>query len=155
MPKDFKKKLIVVILCVLCTTITVLAKSEEEEASLSDELVAYATSDEFLGLPYCWGGTSPETGFDCSGFVWYVYSQFGLNIPRVTYDQRYEGSTVANIGELKKGDLVFFYSYDHVGIYVGENQMVHSGDSGLEIASMEVGGYYANNFCGGAHILPD
>ena len=153
MPKENLKKLFVAII-VIFTVMTVFARSEAKgETSLEEELVEYATSKEFLGLPYCWGGTSPETGFDCSGFVRYVYSYFGINIPRTTYDQRNEGSPVATIGELVKGDLVFFYAYDHVGIYIGENQMVHSGDSGLEIASMEEDSYYANNFCGGAHIL--
>lgn len=82
-----------------------------------------AKARQFLGTPYVWGGTSP-LGFDCSGFVQYVFKQFGVNLPRVSYQQSRSAKKVDK-GEMQAGDLVFFdYSSrnpgaDHVGIYIG------------------------------------
>lgn len=103
-----------------------------------EELFAYAA--QFLGTPYLWGGTSPETGFDCSGFVQYVYGHFGIKLRRVTYDQIYDGPHVEK-SDLKPGDLVFFGTWEdphHVGIYLGDNKYMHAPRTGdvIKIAPM-------------------
>ena len=95
----------------------------------SDSVVAYASN--FLGTPYVWGANGPEN-FDCSGFVRYVYSHFGVSLSRTTYTQIEEGSYVSR-DDLQPGDLVFFGSGSnphHVGMYVGNNSYIHAPRTG-------------------------
>ena len=109
----------------------------------TDEVVVFAAN--YIGLPYRYGGTSPTTGFDCSGFVQFVYKNFGMYLGRTTYDQIKEGVGVAR-NDLGVGDLVFFGSWSnptHVGIYVGDNCYIHSprtGDS-IKVSSMDRSGF--------------
>lgn len=96
----------------------------------NNEVLAYAS--KFLGTPYKWGGTSPDTGFDCSGFTQYVYAHFGIRIGRTTRDQIKSGVAVSR-SELKVGDLVLFGKNGdptHVGIYAGNNTYIHSPRTG-------------------------
>lgn len=100
---------------------------EVKNARQGREIADYAL--QFIGAKYKYGGKSPETGFDCSGFVYYVYAQFGYNLERVANDQARQGSEVAE-GELMAGDLIAFYKgadyVGHVGIYVGDGWYVHA-----------------------------
>lgn len=103
-----------------------------------DELLSYSAT--FLGTPYLWGGTSPETGFDCSGFTQYVFARFGVTLGRTTYDQINDGIRVEK-SELRPGDLVFFGTWGnpyHMGIYWGDDKFIHSPRTGdvLKISSM-------------------
>lgn len=88
-------------------------------------------AQQFLGVPYVWGGSSPN-GFDCSGFVQYVYAQKGIQLPRTADIQATAGRPVSK-AELQPGDLVFFagdyVNISHVGIYVGNGQMIHASSS--------------------------
>ncbi len=94
-------------------------------ASTSGEKVV-REAVKYLGKPYLWGGTSPTTGFDCSGFTRYVYSKFGISLPHRAAYQATCGSPVAK-KDLRPGDLVFFYSpVRHVGMYVGGGMMINS-----------------------------
>ena len=100
-----------------------------------DKLIADAKA--LMGVPYLWGGTTPS-GFDCSGFVQYVYAQQGIKLPRVAQDQWNAGKVVTTP---QVGDLVFFTTYQagpsHNGIYIGNNEFIHSGSStGVTIASL-------------------
>lgn len=93
-------------------------------------VIAYASN--FLGTPYLWGGTSPSTGFDCSGFTQYVYKHFGISVGRATFHQIKDGVQVSR-GNLKPGDLVFFGTNNnphHMGIYLGDNNYIHSPRTG-------------------------
>lgn len=95
--------------------------------------VAYAESQ--IGTPYFWGGTSPQTGFDCSGLVVWAYGLAGVVVPRVANDQWQTEPHVA-MDELVPGDLVFFGTgnyADHVGIYVGEAAMVDAPYTGADV----------------------
>ncbi|CDF59415.1 C40 family peptidase [Thermobrachium celere] len=93
----------------------------------SDDVIEYAM--RFLGTPYVWGGTTPS-GFDCSGFVKYVYSHFGINLPRTSREQATVGQAVS-LSEAQPGDLVFFHSpISHVGIYVGNGMYIHAPRTG-------------------------
>ncbi len=85
---------------------------------------------KYLGLPYLYGGTSPSTGFDCSGFTQYVFAKAGISIPRVSYEQAAAGKAVPS-SQLRPGDLVAFYSpVSHVGIYLGDGTFIHSPKTG-------------------------
>ncbi|MBU3160985.1 C40 family peptidase [Clostridium frigoris] len=96
----------------------------------SNPVLAYAS--DFLGTPYLWGGTSPA-GFDCSGFTQYVFEHFGVSLPRVSQDQQNVGTLVSR-ANLKPGDLVFFGTPSHhVGIYVGNGNMINAPHTGAVI----------------------
>ena len=97
---------------------------------LGAQIVEY--SKNFIGVPYVWGGTTPN-GFDCSGFVQYVFRQFGISLPRTTYSQVAMGRSVSR-SELQPGDLVFFRSAGHVGIYVGNEMYIHAPQTGRTIS---------------------
>jgi peptidoglycan DL-endopeptidase CwlO len=79
---------------------------------------------QYLGVPYVWGGSTPA-GFDCSGLVMYVYAQLGIQLPHYAADQYLSGTPVSR-SNLQPGDLVFFDGLSHVGIYIGNGQIVHA-----------------------------
>lgn len=109
-----------------------------EKTTKGQEIVNYAKT--FLGTPYLWGGTTPA-GFDCSGFTQYVYKHFGIDITRTTYTQINVGAAVSQ-SSLQLGDLVFTSS-GHVGIYVGNNQIIHSPKTGDVIKISTIWSFYA------------
>ncbi len=103
------------------------------------DVVGYAM--QFQGVPYVWGGTSPS-GFDCSGFVQYVYrNAAGIELPRDTYGQIGAGTRVSQ-DQLQPGDLVFPHT-GHVGIYIGGGQMIHAPQTGDVVKISSVWKFYA------------
>ena len=114
-----------------------------------------AASMDYLGVPYVFGGTSPY-GFDCSGYVQYVFANAGISLPR-TADVQYEVGTPISTTELLPGDLVFFSTYtygaSHVGIYVGDGNFIHASSSrGVTISSLSQA-YYSSCYIGARRIL--
>jgi len=111
------------------------------------------TAYSFIGLPYRWGGESPGTGFDCSGFTMAVYRLNGLNLPRSSYQQWRYGIPVSE-GHLRAGDLVFFGTsghgrVSHVGIYVGKNRFIHAPSSGKRVkVDSLTASYFRKHFLG-------
>lgn len=113
--------------------------------------VALAMEAYKRGTPYVWGGNSLTGGIDCSGLVQQVYGKLGIKVPRTTYEQAKSGRRV-NLNELLPGDLVFFNTgsadpngigtYGHVGIYIGNGQMVDARGtkSGMKVGSMNIYG---------------
>lgn len=92
------------------------------------------TADDYLGTRYLWGGDSPETGFDCSGFVQYVFARRGVRLPRTSRQLAVVGRTVEpRLDALRAGDLLFFAgdyrTIDHVAIYAGAGTIIHSSNS--------------------------
>ena len=104
------------------------ALSDPEFAAMLEE------AEKYLGTPYVWGGSSPETGFDCSGYVCWVLNQSGWDVGRTTANGLWQQSAKVSEHAAKPGDLVFFQgTYDtpgasHVGLYVGDGMMISAGD---------------------------
>lgn len=123
----------------------------------ASELVMNAMG--FLGVPYRRGGSSAETGFDCSGFVRAMYQQtVGLILPRRA-DQQAAATTTIDKSELRPGDLVFFNTmrrtFSHVGIYIGDNKFIHSPRSGSEVRVEDMrAGYWKTRFNGARRVEP-
>jgi len=106
---------------------------------------------QYLGVPYVWGGASPS-GFDCSGFVMYVYAQVGISLPHHAASQYSMGSPVSR-DALEPGDLVFFNGLGHNGIYIGGGQFIHSPHTGdvVKISSLS-DSWYAATWVGGRRL---
>ena len=98
----------------------------------------------FLGVPYRYGGTTPRSGFDCSGFVAFVYRRFGVKLPHYTYAQFERGRRIAR-RRLAPGDLVFFDRLEHVGLYLGRGRFIHAPHSGarVRVERLRYGGSFA------------
>jgi cell wall-associated NlpC family hydrolase len=92
-------------------------------------------ADDYLGTPYVWGGNTPEQGFDCSGYVRWVYGQQGVRLPRTSREQARAGEAItARVSSLRAGDLMLFAEsgrpISHVAIYAGRGRIIHSSSSG-------------------------
>ncbi|HZT86184.1 MAG TPA: C40 family peptidase [Gaiellaceae bacterium] len=109
--------------------------------AFGERVVSYAR--HFLGTPYSWGGSSPGTGFDCSGLVRFVYGHFGIVLPHSSWADFGLGRRVAR-GSLRPGDLVFFYGAGHVGIYAGGGRFIDAPHTGarVRVSTMDEYAYY-------------
>lgn len=112
---------------------------------------------DLLGIRYRWGGTTPEGGFDCSGFVRHVFREgLGLDLPRSSREQSKSGEPVAK-DQLQPGDLVFFntmrHAFSHVGIYLGDNLFVHAPRRGGRVRIDDMTGrYWTKRFNGARRV---
>jgi len=115
---------------------------------------AVETGDEYVGVPYVWGGSTPR-GFDCSGFVQYVYREHGVRLPRTSRQMAHAGRSVsARIANLRAGDLMLFRGKNgvisHVALYAGNNEILHSSSSGHGVRydnlSSKRGQYFVSHF---------
>ena len=106
---------------------------------------------QYLGTPYVWGGASPG-GFDCSGFIMYVYAQVGVSLPHHAASQYGMGTPVSR-DQLQPGDLVFFNGLGHAGIYIGGGQFIHAPHTGdvVKISSLS-DSWYASTWVGARRI---
>ncbi|KAI5914344.1 C40 family peptidase [Thauera sp. 2A1] len=134
------------------------APAFERYTQAAGELVDQAMS--YLGIRYRFGGTSPETGLDCSGLVLNVFrNAIGLDLPRTAAEMSRVGENISR-QELKPGDLVFFNTmrraFSHVGIYLGDGQFVHAPSSGGKVRIENLGNsYWAARFNGARRLVDD
>ena len=119
-------------------------------AAMSRRVVSYAK--RFLGVRYVYGGSSPRSGFDCSGFVRYVYAHFGVSLPHSSYAQFTDGRRVSR-RSLRPGDLVFFDGVGHVGLYVGNGRFIHAPHTGTRVQISTLAGWYSARFSGARRLL--
>ena len=107
-------------------------------ALFGTRVVAYAR--HFLGIRYSYGGSTPSTGFDCSGLVRFVYGHFGIALPHSSWGDLTHGRRVGR-RLLRAGDLVFFYGAGHVGIYVGDGRFIDAPHTGARVRISTMGAY--------------
>lgn len=163
----FSPALLAVISCTLLAfpaqaAETVADPATQEHLSLihrASASIQAATDDalSLIGVRYKRGGTSPETGFDCSGFVGHVFREgMGLILPRTSREISKEGQSVKK-NELQPGDLVFFNTmrrtFSHVGIYLGEGQFIHAPRSGGKVRIEDMrDSYWAKRYEGARRV---
>lgn len=114
-----------------------------------------AKAKSFIGYNYVYGGASPSTGFDCSGFTSYIYKQFGVSLNRTAAGQ-YSNGTAVSRANLQPGDLVMFgkSGINHVGIYAGGGMIVHAANKSRGVTTDTINsGYYNNNYVGARRIF--
>lgn len=111
-----------------------------------------SSANKLLGIRYTYGGATLSTGFDCSGFVQYIYKTIGVTLSRTTYTQVEEGSAVS-INDLKVGDLLFFIDNSHEGVYIGNNKFIQAQKTGTVVHTTDLSGYWRTSFVTGRRIL--
>jgi cell wall-associated NlpC family hydrolase len=118
----------------------------QEQASI----VGFAR--RLVGVRYSYGGSSPASGFDCSGFTRFVYAHFGIDLPHYAGAQYDLGRGVSRAA-LKPGDLVFFDGLGHVGIYVGGGRFIHAPHTGTSVSIDPLDGWYGARYDGARRIV--
>ena len=118
-------------------------------SAFGERVARYARG--LLGVPYSYGGSSPRSGFDCSGLVRYVYQRFGITLPHSSYADFDLGRPVSRVS-LKPGDLVFFDGLGHVGLYIGGGRFIHAPHTGTRVTVDSITGWYAGRFDGARRL---
>lgn len=150
-----RKKLLICSLIILFSIIAPL-NHEAHASTTTDDLVEFAL--KYQGTPYLFGGTTPQSGFDCSGYLRYVFNHFNIDIPRTSAQQFNIGEQITR-ANLKKGDLVFFRNtykigISHSGIYVGNNRFISAKSSGVRIESLDHS-YWGPKYAGARRIIEE
>ena len=116
-------------------------------------------SISLIGVPYRWGGNTPETGMDCSAFIRYVFKKsLGIDLPRTSAEISRRGKRI-HISQLEPGDLIFFNTRrganTHLGMYIGDNKFIQAPRTGQNIQITELAGYYRSNYNGAKRIVQE
>jgi hypothetical protein len=121
------------------------ALSSGSSTASASESAVVSQAQQYIGVPYAWGGTDPAKGLDCSGLSQLVYKNLGIDLPRTASQQATSGRAVASLADAHPGDLVFFdYSssragVDHVGVYIGNGKMIAAPQEGESVKVQDVG----------------
>lgn len=149
---------IVIILLLIFISSQAPAAAQAAKPAMPDkDIPLIKTAKYYLGVKYVYGGTTPK-GFDCSGYVQYVFAKHNTKLPRTADQQYLNGKPVAKITDLQPGDLVFFETdkrkaVSHVGIYIGNNEFINAQSSkGVAIASL-TNTYWKARYIGAKRIL--
>jgi cell wall-associated NlpC family hydrolase len=153
--------LVLVLATVVCARAGVAPAGLVHDKHLRHHRVAALARDEakvvryargLLGVPYSFGGGSPSSGFDCSGFTRFVYAHFGVSLPHYSVAQFSLGRRISRRG-LQPGDLVFFDGLGHVGLYIGHRRFIHAPHSGTRVSIESMDGWYASRYDGARRLL--
>lgn len=141
------------VVIILITTLSFMS-TNEASAESTDEIGAYAL--KFYGTPYKFGGNTPA-GFDCSGYIRYVFNNFDINLPRTSAEQ-FEVGTAVSKEELQPGDLVFFANtykkgISHTGVYIGNDEFISAKSKGVLKANLKTDSYWAPKFAGAKRVI--
>lgn len=147
-----KKRIIQILVAVLILSIAPFT-APQANAATPDDVASYAK--KFLGVPYRFGGTTPA-GFDCSGFIRYVFNNFDIDLPRTSAEQSKIGKSVSK-SDLQPGDLVFFKNtykkgISHTGIYLGNGKVISAENEGVAISDINTNPYWAPRYAGAKRL---
>lgn len=136
-----------------CNSGSAGGSGDTSTTSVGQQIASYA--QKYLGYPYVWGGSGPNS-FDCSGFVQYIYKQFGISINRTATAQMNNGYSVSK-ENLAPGDLVFFYGdggIGHVGMYIGNGKFIHASNPSSGVIITELSSqWYSSRYAGARRIV--
>ncbi|GGG08739.1 C40 family peptidase [Paenibacillus abyssi] len=155
--KNFLKKIVSVSLCATIGLSALTLYTPQAEASPAKKFEVIETGKQFLGTPYRFGAPAGITSaFDCSSFTQFIFRQYDIKLPRTTTEQAKAGVKVTK-GYLSTGDLVFFNtngkSISHVGIYAGNNKILHGSSSqGIAISNMN-SSYWKSKYVTARRVL--
>jgi cell wall-associated NlpC family hydrolase len=147
--------LLSILLLSACASVKSDVRTAESDAATKN-LTSYARS--LIGTPYKYGGNSPKTGFDCSGFVGHVFRHaLSINLPRSSEEISHLGLAISP-GNLREGDLVFFNTlhrkFSHVGIYLGGDRFIHAPSSSGSVRTENMGDtYWKRHYDGARRII--
>lgn len=135
-----------------------IASSVKRQPATPKAAQVIRTANVLVGYPYKWGGYSPDSGFDCSGLVWFVYRQNGVNLPRISWQQFNAGSFVER-NDIRPGDLVFYNVEKkgkslHVGIVTDRGTFIHSPSSGKRVMESSLDqSYWRQHYIGARRVI--
>jgi len=136
------KRILKILLVSLLVSLSVFVCGAKAKTKVAKNVLVVNIAKKYVGTPYIWGGSSPR-GFDCSGFIKYVYAKIHIYLPHYTRFQ-YSYGRYINRNQLRPGDLVFFNNLGHVGMYIGNHSFIHAPRSGdyVRISSIHRDSYY-------------
>ncbi|MDR1657876.1 MAG: C40 family peptidase [Deltaproteobacteria bacterium] len=150
-----KKRLLFLVLSISALGLLLTGCGAKKGSSSGLGMELAKSAHQYIGVPYVYGGRSPK-GFDCSGLVWYVYRQHGVELPVSSAKQARVGKKVDK-DELVPGDLIFFQNkgrISHVGLYIGGNQMIHAPGRGKKVVKVNIKEkYYRQNYAGARRMI--
>lgn len=134
-----------------------LSGSSQSSTAKASDIIAYGKT--FMGVKYTWGGNTPAQGFDCSGFIRYIFAHYGVNVTRQSTASSQQDGYVVSRSNLKPGDLIYFSTsasngkVAHIGVYIGNGKVLHTfGSPGVTISDM-TSGWWSKHYVMARRVL--